>query len=194
MKMESSPELTLPHVTIFTDGGCEPNPGTGGWGAVILPQGQPLSTMAGFERSTTNNRMELIAAIAPLEALSERHRVVLKSDSRYLVDGATSWLAKWKKNGWVTRGKRREKAKGEPVKNVDLWQRIDALCGRHVIVWRWVKGHSGDRFNTMCDQIASQQIQMARGAQGKRYEPPARARGKKAVLVPGERLRVIKEG
>ena len=134
-------------VEIFTDGACRGNPGPGGWGAV-LRWNDHEKTLSGAEQKTTNNRMELTAAIMGLEALKRSCRVVLTTDSQYLRQGITRWLPNWKHRGWKT-------AANQPVKNQDLWQRLDAAVGRHVHVeWRWVRGHSGHRENEWADQLA----------------------------------------
>ena len=125
----------MKQVMIFTDGACRGNPGPGGWGAV-LRYGSTEKTLSGGEPDTTNNRMELMAAIMALEALTQSCEVVLTTDSRYVMDGITQWMANWKKRGWKTASK-------QPVKNADLWRRLDAACSKHTIEWQWVKGHSG---------------------------------------------------
>ena len=136
----------LPSVEIFTDGACSGNPGPGGWGA-ILRSGDRERELAGGEAATTNNRMELMAAIAALEALKRPATVTLYTDSIYLKDGITRWLAQWKKRGWKTADKK-------PVKNVDLWQRLEAVAAPHRIDWHWVKGHKGHAENERADQLA----------------------------------------
>lgn len=137
----------MKHIEIFTDGACRGNPGPGGWGA-ILRFGAHEKELRGSEAETTNNRMELMAAIAGLTALNEPCSVALTTDSQYLRQGVTQWLAGWKRNGWKTASK-------QPVKNQDLWQQIDALSQRHQIEWLWVKGHSGHAENERCDQLAN---------------------------------------
>lgn len=135
-------------VIIHTDGGCRPNPGPGGWGAV-LRQGEHLREMYGGEPEvTTNNRMELTAPIMALEALTRPVTVHLHTDSTYVRSGITQWVAGWEKNGWRTAAK-------QPVKNVDLWQRLKAACDRHDVEWFWVKGHSGVIDNELADQLAT---------------------------------------
>lgn len=136
-------------VTIYTDGGCAPNPGKGGWGAVLIA-GEARREMSGGEPNTTNNRMELTAAVAALEALKRPCRVTLYTDSEYVQKGITAWLPQWKRNNW--------KRKGGPVKNADLWQALDAAVQRHQIDWRWVKGHAGHPENERCDELASAAI------------------------------------
>ena len=133
-------------VEIWTDGACSGNPGPGGWGTV-LKYGETLRELSGGEAMTTNNRMELMAAIMALEALTRPVTVALHTDSQYLKGGIETWMRGWKKNGWRTADKK-------PVKNIDLWQRLDAAVGPHKITWRWVKGHAGDPMNERCDELA----------------------------------------
>jgi ribonuclease HI len=133
-------------VEIFTDGACSGNPGPGGWGAVMRYRGQEKE-LSGGERETTNNRMELMAAIAALEALKRPCQVVLTTDSSYLRDGITGWIHGWRKNGWKTAAKK-------PVKNADLWQRLDEAAKGHEVDWRWVKGHAGHAENERADALA----------------------------------------
>ena len=140
-------------VTIYTDGACRGNPGPGGWGAV-LEAGEHRKTLCGGESETTNNRMELTAAIEALAALKRRSRVALYTDSVYLRDGITRWLPGWKSRGWRT-------AARKPVKNQDLWQRLDALAARHDVDWHWVKGHAGDPGNEAADALANQGLERA---------------------------------
>ena len=135
-----------PPVEIFTDGACSGNPGPGGWGAV-LRYGEVEKELSGGETATTNNRMELMAAIAALEALNQACRVRLYTDSLYLRDGITKWLPNWKARGWKTAAK-------EPVKNVDLWQRLEAAAARHDVEWHWVRGHAGHPENERADTLA----------------------------------------
>lgn len=133
-------------VEIFTDGACSGNPGPGGWGA-ILRWGRRERELSGGEPVTTNNRMELTAAIAALEALKRRCAVDLFTDSAYLRNGITQWIHSWRRKGWRTADKK-------PVKNVELWQRLDELSGRHDITWHWVKGHAGHPENERADELA----------------------------------------
>jgi ribonuclease HI len=133
-------------VTIYSDGACQGNPGPGGWGAV-LRAGEYEKVVSGAEAHTTNNRMELIAAIKALEALTRPSEVVLITDSEYLRKGMTEWLAAWKRRGWRTAGR-------TAVKNADLWQQLDALSQRHRIEWRWTRGHNGDPGNERADALA----------------------------------------
>lgn len=143
-------------VQIYTDGACKGNPGIGGWGAV-LRYGENEKQLCGGERDTTNNRMELMAAIAALEALKQPCEVILTTDSQYVRKGITEWLKGWKRNGWKTAAK-------QPVKNADLWQRLDALNARYTIDWRWVKGHSGHPGNELADQLANKGVEQARAS------------------------------
>ncbi|QIZ76831.1 ribonuclease HI [Ferrimonas lipolytica] len=133
-------------VTLYTDGSCLGNPGPGGYGAVMLFRKHRKELSHGYQQ-TTNNRMELLAAIVALETLIEPCEVVLHTDSQYMRQGITQWIHGWKRNGWVTKAK-------EPVKNVDLWQRLDAASQLHEMDWRWVKGHSGNPENERCDVLA----------------------------------------
>jgi ribonuclease HI len=135
-------------VEAFTDGGCRGNPGPGGWGAV-LRFGTYEKELKGSESETTNNRMELTAAISALTALSEPCSVVLTTDSTYVKDGITKWIRNWKANGWRTAAKK-------PVKNKDLWQQLDVQCLHHTVDWRWVKGHTGHEGNERADALANQ--------------------------------------
>jgi len=140
----------LKDLEIFTDGACRGNPGPGGWGALLRCDGKE-KTLYGGESETTNNRMELTAAIEALAALKQPCNVVLTTDSEYVRQGITSWLENWKKRGWKTASKK-------PVKNVDLWQRLEAEAANHQVVWHWVKGHSGHRENEIADQLANKGI------------------------------------
>lgn len=135
-------------VTAYTDGGCRGNPGPGGWGAV-LESGTHRRELQGSEASTTNNRMELMAAITALEALSRPCTVDLYTDSTYVQKGMREWLANWRRRGWRT-------AAGKPVKNADLWQRLDAAAQRHEVSWHWVKGHAGHPGNEAADRLANE--------------------------------------
>ena len=137
-------------VELFTDGACRGNPGPGGWGALLRYNGVEKSLYGG-EPETTNNRMELMAAIKGLEALKRRSDVVLTTDSQYVRKGITEWIANWKRRDWRTADK-------NPVKNKDLWMKLDKLSQSHDIDWRWVKGHSGHRENEIADQLANKGI------------------------------------
>jgi ribonuclease HI len=137
----------LPHVEIATDGACKGNPGPGGWG-VLLRSGATEKELSGGEALTTNNRMEMTAAIRGLEALKRPANVTLSTDSRYVMDGLTKWIAGWQRNGWKTADKK-------PVKNADLWQELLAAAKPHRIKWVWVKGHAGHPDNERADRLAS---------------------------------------
>ena len=143
-----------PHVIIHTDGACSGNPGPGGWGAILSFGGREKELMGG-EAHTTNNRMELMAAIAALEALKRPCLVDIHTDSQYLRNGIMSWINQWKSNGWRTSDRK-------PVKNVDLWQRLDALLARHRVGWHWVRGHAGDVRNERADRLARDGLEEAR--------------------------------
>ncbi len=138
--------MSQPKVTIYTDGACSGNPGPGGW-AAILRSGDAEKEINGGELETTNNRMELMAAIKALEALKRPSLVELHTDSNYVRNGIMSWIHGWKRNGWRTAAKK-------PVKNDDLWRRLDELASAHTVDWRWVKGHAGDPGNERADQLA----------------------------------------
>ncbi|MBB3046453.1 ribonuclease HI [Litorivivens lipolytica] len=137
-------------VEVFTDGACRGNPGPGGWGVLLRYKGVEKELYGG-ERETTNNRMELMAAIEGLQALRRPSEVVITTDSQYVRKGITEWIANWKRRDWRTADKK-------PVKNKDLWQKLDALSQQHKIEWRWVKGHSGHRENEIADQLANRGI------------------------------------
>ena len=145
------------HVVIHTDGACSGNPGPGGWGA-ILAFGDHKKELKGGEPHTTNNRMELMAAIQALEALKRPCRVELHTDSQYLRNGIREWIHAWKARGWKTAAK-------APVKNEDLWKRLDAARARHDVAWRWVKGHAGHDLNERADRLAVAAIAEIRAAQ-----------------------------
>lgn len=138
-------------IEIYTDGACKGNPGPGGWGA-LLRYNDHEKTIYGAEAHTTNNRMELMAAIQALQALKRSMDVDLFTDSQYLRLGMTQWMAQWKKKGWIN-------SKREPVKNADLWQLLDELAGKHKIKWHWVKGHAGHPENELADQLANRAIE-----------------------------------
>jgi ribonuclease HI len=140
----------LKAVEIFTDGACRGNPGPGGWAALLRYRGHE-KMLKGSEILTTNNRMELTAAIAALESLKRGCDVVLTTDSTYVMGGISLWMADWKRRGWKT-------AARKPVKNEDLWRRLDAVSARHHITWRWIKGHSGHPENERADRVANQAI------------------------------------
>jgi ribonuclease HI len=136
-----------PAITIYTDGACSPNPGRGGWGAVLLQDDQVVAELSGSEQDTTNNRMELTAALRALAHLDEPYRVTLVTDSNYLKNGITAWIHSWKRRGWLT-------AAREPVKNRDLWEGLDREIQRHNVEWKWVRGHSLNRWNERADTLA----------------------------------------
>jgi ribonuclease HI len=140
----------MSEVQIYTDGACRGNPGPGGWGALLIA-GERRKEVSGAEAATTNNRMELKAAIEGLSALKRRCRVLLYTDSKYVLQGITEWLPQWKARGWRT-------AAREPVKNQDLWERLDAAAAAQDIEWHWVKGHSGDDGNEYVDALANRAI------------------------------------
>ena len=139
------------HVIIHTDGDCKGNPGPGGWGDVLQAGGGHEKELWGGEPNTTNNRMELMAAIMALEALKRPCKVELHTDSKYVMQGITEWMRGWKARGWLTADKK-------PVKNADLWQRLDAARLRHDVKWRWVKGHAGHELNERADQLANRGV------------------------------------
>ena len=141
-------------VDIWTDGACSGNPGPGGWGAV-LRYGETEKELSGGEAATTNNRMELMAAIQALEALKGHVKATLHTDSKYVMDGVTKWIHGWKKNGWKTADKK-------PVKNYDLWKRLDTARERHDVEWKWVKGHADDVMNNRADELARSAIESVR--------------------------------
>lgn len=145
----------LPHVELFTDGACKGNPGPGGWGA-LLRMGSNEKELSGAENPTTNNRMELMAAIKGLEALTRPCRVTLSTDSMYVKDGITKWVHNWRRNGWRTADKK-------PVKNAELWQALCAAVEPHQITWKWVKGHAGHAENERVDQLACAAAESVRG-------------------------------
>ena len=144
----------MKQIEIFTDGACSGNPGPGGWGAILRFNGT-TKELSGGEAETTNNRMELLAAINGLNALKESCTVALHTDSKYVMDGISKWIHGWKRNGWKTADKK-------PVKNVDLWQRLDAALKPHDVRWHWIKGHAGHDENERADQLAREGVAMAR--------------------------------
>ena len=137
-----------PKVVIYTDGACRGNPGPGGWGAILIAANGTEKTFCGGDLATTNNRMELMAAIQALEALKKPCKVELHTDSQYLRNGITEWVRSWKARGWKTAAK-------DPVKNEDLWRRLDEARRRHDVDWRWVKGHAGHELNERADELAN---------------------------------------
>lgn len=148
--IKNSLGCVLSHIEIFTDGACRGNPGPGGWGA-FLRSNKHEKELYGGEKETTNNRMELTAAIKALEALKKPSQVVLTTDSQYVRRGITEWLQGWKAKGWKNAAKK-------PVKNADLWQQLDIQNQRHQVIWKWVKGHSGHPENEKADQLANRGI------------------------------------
>lgn len=141
----------MPEIFAYTDGACSGNPGPGGWGVLLRAMQDDTLVkereLSGGEAGTTNNRMELLAAIHALEALSKPSHITIVTDSAYVKNGVTGWIHGWKRNGWKTSARK-------PVKNVDLWQRLDAAQGRHTVTWRWVKGHAGHAENERADELA----------------------------------------
>ena len=150
-------------VKIYTDGGCDPNPGVGGWAAVFMYKGK-YKELSGGEEQTTNNRMELTAAIEALQTLKRPCAVTIHTDSEYLKNGITHWLPAWKQNQW--------RRKGGALKNVDLWKRLDELTNLHNVEWQWVPSHSGIFGNERCDQLTAQQIDRIRAARRSRGGTP----------------------
>jgi len=142
------------HVTIYTDGACSGNPGPGGWGAILL-YGDKKKELKGGEANTTNNRMELMAAIQALEALTRPCKVELHTDSQYVQKGIHEWIHGWKRRGWLTADKK-------PVKNDDLWKRLDSAREKHDVTWKWVKGHADDVMNNRADELARNAIESVR--------------------------------
>ena len=147
--------MSARRVTVWTDGACSGNPGPGGWGAVLVVDGR-VRELKGGAGSTTNNRMELTAAISALEALDQASAVDFYIDSQYVKGGITGWIANWKRNGWRT-------ADRKPVKNVDLWRQLDALAERHQIAWHWVRGHAGTEGNERADELAREGMKPFKG-------------------------------
>jgi len=153
---ESAPTPAQSVVEIWTDGACKGNPGPGGWGA-LLRSGSKERELFGGARDTTNNRMELLAVIEALGALTRRCTVIVHTDSQYVKQGITEWLRQWERRGWKT-------ADHKPVKNVELWQQLDAQVQRHDVQWRWVKGHSGDPGNERADALANRGVAQVLGS------------------------------
>ena len=139
--------MSLPRVTIYTDGGCDPNPGRGGWAAVIITDGK-TTELSGFDPDSTNNRMELTAAIRALKSLKEPSQVELHTDSQYLQKGITEWMAGWLRKNW--------RGSNGPVLNQDLWKELLAAEKPHEVTWKWVRGHAGNRFNARADALVHQ--------------------------------------
>tara|TARA_B100000959_G_C14711858_1_gene513260 strand:- start:58 stop:486 length:429 start_codon:yes stop_codon:yes gene_type:complete len=139
-------------ITIYTDGACSGNPGIGGWGVIILEENKNEICLNGGNNNTTNNRMELTAAIEALKNFQNRENITLVTDSKYVKDGIQSWIQNWKKNGWKTASKK-------PVKNKELWKELDELITKHNIIWEWVKGHAGNKHNEKADFLARRYIE-----------------------------------
>jgi len=139
-------------ITIYTDGACSGNPGVGGWGVVIIDDNKNETFLNGGDNDTTNNKMELTAAIQALKAIEKKSAITLITDSKYVKDGIQSWIQNWKKNGWKTAAKK-------PVKNKELWIELDELIVRHNITWEWVKGHAGNTHNEKADYLARRYIE-----------------------------------
>ena len=136
---------------IYTDGACSGNPGPGGWGAVIFDNDNKQKNISGSEKNTTNNRMELSAAIKALEKIKTNSEITIYTDSTYVKNGITEWVLKWKENGWKNSNKK-------PVKNKDLWVKLDNLCEQNSVSWKWVKGHSTNKYNNLADELATEAI------------------------------------
>jgi len=136
---------------IYTDGACSGNPGPGGWGAVIFDQKDNQKNISGSEKNTTNNRMELMAAIMALKKIKTNSEIIIYTDSIYVKNGITEWIIKWKDSGWKNSNKK-------PVKNKDLWVKLDNLCKKNTVNWRWVKAHSTNKYNNLADKLATQAI------------------------------------
>ena len=136
---------------IYTDGACSGNPGPGGWGAVIFDEENNQTNISGNEKNTTNNRMELLAAIMALKKIKSNSDIVIYTDSVYVKNGITEWMIKWEKNGWKNANKK-------PVKNKDLWVKLDGLCKKSNVSWKWVKGHSTNKYNNLADELAARAI------------------------------------
>ena len=132
---------------IYTDGACSGNPGKGGWAAIILDSDLNQSRISGSESNTTNNRMELLAAIMALKKIKNKSDITIFTDSKYVKDGITDWIKKWKLNSWKSSNKK-------PVKNKDLWIKLDNSCLKHKVTWRWVKAHAGNKYNNLADELA----------------------------------------
>ena len=137
--------------TIYTDGACSGNPGPGGWGAVIFDEKKKQDNISGKVKGTTNNRMELMAAIMALKKIKSKSDITIFTDSTYVKNCITEWIKKWQKNEWKGSNKK-------PVKNKDLWIKLNNLCQRNKVIWKWVKGHSNDKYNTLADKLATQAI------------------------------------
>ena len=137
--------------TIYTDGACSGNPGPGGWGAVIFDEREKQNNISGKVKDTTNNRMELTAPIMALKKIKSKSHITIFTDSTYVKNGITEWIKKWEKNGWKNSNKK-------PVKNKDLWIKLNDLCQKNKVIWKWVKGHSDNKYNTLADELATEAI------------------------------------
>ena len=137
--------------TIYTDGACSGNPGPGGWGAVIFDEREKQNNISGKVKDTTNNRMELMAPIMALKKIKSKSDITIFTDSTYVKNGITEWIKKWEKNGWKNSNRK-------PVKNKDLWIKLNDLCQKNKVIWKWVKGHSNNKYNTLADKLATQAI------------------------------------
>ena len=137
--------------TIYTDGACSGNPGPGGWGAVIFDEKEKQNNISGKVKDTTNNRMELMAPIMALKKIKSKSDITIFTDSTYVKNGITEWIKKWEKNGWKNSNKK-------PVKNKDLWIKLNDLCQKNKVAWKWVKGHSNNKYNALADELATQAI------------------------------------
>jgi ribonuclease HI len=181
MNRNSAPDAA-PRVEIYTDGGCEPNPGPGGYGVVLLHPRKRAEASGGF-RKTTNNRMEIFAAIAGLELLKQPCKVTLFSDSQYLVDAITKgWAVKWKKNSWWLNNKER-------AKNIDLWEKLLLLCEKHQVEFNWVKGHAGNAENERCDQLSMAALRQSNLPADEGYENKPETEEKRPAIQEGEPCR-----
>ena len=138
-------------IKIYTDGACSGNPGKGGWAAIILNSDLNESSISGSESNTTNNRMELLAAIMALKKIKKKSDITIFTDSKYVKDGITDWIKKWKLNNWKNSNKK-------PVKNKDLWIKLNALCQKNNVTWKWVKGHSNNKYNDLADELATNAV------------------------------------
>ena len=138
--------------TIYTDGACSGNPGPGGWGAVIFDERKNQNNISGKVKDTTNNRMELMAPIMALKKIKSKSDITIFTDSTYVKNGITEWIKKWEKNGWKNSNRK-------PVKNKDLWIKLNELCQKNKVIWKWVKGHSNNKYNILADKLATQAIE-----------------------------------
>lgn len=179
-------------LTIYTDGSCNPNPGAGGWGYVIFEDRHEPIEVCGGELKTTNNQMELTAAVMALQALESRSEVTIYTDSQYVRKGITSWIKGWKRNGWLT-------ASRKPVKNQELWQALEKACSNHVITWKWVKGHNGNAGNELADKLAGRGREKALSGKSsefiKVFEPvtPLEQCLKLIKKMPDDDLRILRD-